>query len=166
MALKDLPQVRRLMDAYRGLEKREQWALKGLAGFFGLLILYQMVWSTAYSYRENARQSRDRTHDLIQYMWATEVDARKADKGPAGGPSGQSLLTETSRSAQRFGIKPNRLQPEGDDGVSVWFDGVPFNQLMSWLGDLEKRGTAAVRQISIDRQELSGRVNARIVLKG
>jgi type II secretory pathway component PulM len=73
-------------------------------------------------------------------------------------------LSRLSSSAGRFNIKPNRLQPEGADGVSVWFSEVGFNELIRWLENLGNEGFT-VKQISIDRQEASGLVNARIILR-
>ncbi|MEX2327090.1 MAG: type II secretion system protein GspM, partial [Pseudomonadales bacterium] len=77
---------------------------------------------------------------------------------------GQSLLSEVSRSALEFNINPNRLQPEGTGGVSVWFDGVVFDDLMLWLQEQSAQGIY-VQQVSIDRQAAAGKVNARIVLR-
>jgi general secretion pathway protein M len=101
---------------------------------------------------------------MLQGMRETEKDARASSGNATTAPTGQSLLSQVSRTAQQFGIKPNRLQPEGNDAVSVWFDEVSFNDLIKWL-DSQSQSGMSVRQISIDREELPGRVNARIVLR-
>ena len=80
-------------------------------------------------------------------------------------PAGQSLITEVSGAAQLAGIKPNRLQPEGSDEVSVWFDSVPFDDLIDWIVRLNDEHGISIRVISIDRQDTPGTVNARIVLR-
>ena len=84
--------------------------------------------------------------------------------GKAGALAGQSLLSQISSSTQGFQIKPNRLQPEGSDGVSVWFDDVNFNNLVRWLEAQAQQGIT-VRQISIDRDDLPGTVSARVILQ-
>ncbi|MFT5562964.1 MAG: type II secretory pathway component PulM, partial [Litorivivens sp.] len=88
----------------------------------------------------------------------------RASASDEPGISGQNLMSDVSNSARRFGINPNRLQPEGEDGVSVWFDGVSFGLLLDWMSSVSSQNVS-VRQISIDRDDASGVVNARIILR-
>jgi general secretion pathway protein M len=98
-------------------------------------------------------------------MRASEKQARsvKAETRSTGG--GQSLLSQVSRIAQQIGIKPNRLQPEGSDAVSVWFDSVAFNDLVKMLRQVQSQQGIVVQQISIDKEDQPGIVRARIVLR-
>ena len=102
---------------------------------------------------------------LLQYLKSTESEAKAAagngNKTPA---SSQSLLTQVSRTAQSVDIKPSRMQPEGGDAVSVWFDAVGFTKLMLWLERLESRGIV-VRQVTIERRDVPGEVSSRLVLR-
>jgi general secretion pathway protein M len=150
---------------YRTLPRRDRVALNGLVVFLGLLLLYFGVWVPANDFFESERAERDRQLGLLQYMRASEPDARALAKPTTGGSSGaQPLLTQVSQTAQKHGIPPNRLQPEGNEGVSVWYDGVSFNDLVTWL-EAEANEGVIVRQISIDRHGEPGKVNARIVLR-
>ena len=78
----------------------------------------------------------------------------------------QSLITDISNSARQLGIKPSRMQPEGDSTVSVWFNDVVFNDLINWIVRLNEREGVGIQQISIDRQDNPGTVNVRLVLSG
>ncbi|XOV88667.1 MAG: type II secretion system protein GspM [Pseudomonadota bacterium] len=149
---------------FKALEPRDRVALLSLGVFFGLLLLYFGVWVPANTFFAERQANRDQQLRLVQYMRSTEQEARAAAAEGGNTVNGQNLLTEVSRSAQQFGISPNRLQPEGSDGVSVWFDGVAFNDLIRWL-EAQSRQGVAVRQLSIDRNAVSGTVNARIVLR-
>ncbi|MCB1643913.1 MAG: type II secretion system protein M [Pseudomonadales bacterium] len=165
MALKDQSIVRNLSSRYQSLDKRERLAVLALGTFFAGLILVYGIWMPAMDYQQQSLAERDRQLSLLQYMRASEQQARAASgSNRSAGGSGQSLLTQVSRSAQQFNIKPNRLQPEGDDAVSVWFDGVSFNDLAAWLQQQSRQGVV-VRQISVDREEVTGTVNARIILR-
>lgn len=156
-------QVRQqLRVRYQGLERRDRLALTGLSIFFGGLILIYGVWLPANAFLESRMAARDRAFELLQYMRATEQEARTLGRSATAVPSGQDMLTLISRSVQRFNISPNRLQPEGD-GVSVWFEEVAFDDLARWLQSQSEQGIV-VRQLSVDRDEGAGRVNARIVL--
>ncbi len=152
-------------DRYRQLERRDQLAVRALAFFFLLLFTYFAILNPVNQYYADAKAARDRQLSLIQYMRSSEKQAREASVGGVRPSSGKSLLTEVSRSAQLVGIKPNRLQPEGSDAVSVWFDAVAFNDLVKLLDHVQNKQGMMVQQISIDRGEIPGMVRARIVLR-
>lgn len=150
---------------FAALPPRDRAALKLMAVTLLLLLGYLLVWVPVHEFADSRRADRDRQLELLQFMRASELQARAAAASPAGRAGGQSLLSTISRSAQAFGIKPNRLQPEGDGGVSVFFDAVSFNDLARWLEKQVADGIT-VQQLAIDRDEAPGRVNARIVLRG
>jgi general secretion pathway protein M len=163
MTLAKHPQVLLLIERYHGLPPRDRSALQLLAVVVVGLLFYLLVWSPVNSFYASSVVQRERQLSLIQYLHATEAQARAVGTGKPGALAGQSLLSQISSSTQRFQIKPNRLQPEGSDAVSVWFDGVNFNNLVRWLEAQAQQGIT-VRQISIDRDELPGTVSARVIL--
>jgi type II secretory pathway component PulM len=164
MALFDQPQLAELKTRFETLEVREQQALKYLGIFFAGLFLYFAVLVPASNFRDERATDYERYQALMQYMRATESQAR-ALKGTASGVGGQNLMSDVSNSTRRFGIEPRILQPEGENSVSVWFDGVSFALLLDWLTSVNQQGVT-VRQISIDRQDAPGTVSARLVLRG
>jgi general secretion pathway protein M len=157
--------TKKLKDRYVQLEQRDRIALTGLGMFIGLLFIYFALLNPMYTYHADSMAARDRQLSLIQYMRGSEKQARsvKADTRPTG--SGRSLLSQVSRIAQQIGIKPNRLQPEGSDAVSVWFEDVAFNDLVKMLKQVQSQQGIVVQQISIDREDQPGVVRARIVLR-
>lgn len=152
-----------LRARYDSLEARDQKALVIAVVFSAALVLYFGMWVPANEFLAEKRADRDRQLTLVQYMRSTEKEARALGGKRAGAPGGQ-LISHVSRTAQEYGIPPNRLQPEGSDSVSVWFDNVAFDDLVRWLESQSKQGVL-VRQVSIDRQDQPGKVNARIVLR-
>ncbi len=156
---------RKLIQEYRKLEARDRLSVQVLGIFFLALFVVYGVWLPAADYASNAEISRDKNRDLIQWMNSTQAQARASAKNQVPGTrSGRSLITLVSATAQQQGIKPNKLQPEGNEEVSVWFESVPFNNLVIWLETMQRKEGIFVRQISVDRQEQSGIVNARLVL--
>jgi general secretion pathway protein M len=59
-----------------------------------------------------------------------------------------------------------RLAPQGEDKLSVQLEAVEFDQLIPWLGALEREHRIAIVNLSVDRAGASGRVNARVILQG
>ena len=161
------PVVRKGLERFNALEPRDRLAAKALAAFVVCMVASLGVWEPMQSFAADARTDRDSNRDLYAWMMATRGQAAAAAGSTAGprGPTGQTLLTRVSRTAQQHQIKPNRLQPEGEGNVSVWFDAVAFNSLVRWLQELERKEGISVQQISVDRQDKPGLVNARIVLR-
>lgn len=155
-----------MQSRYSQLEKREQVALLLMSAFLGVVILYFAIWTPVYSYLDDSRIDYDRYSKLLSYLQSTESQAKAAAQGGAEPAlTGQRMLTAVSRTAQNVGITPTRMQPEGNGGVSVWFDSVSFTQLMLWIERLESRQGIVVRQITIDRREVPGQVSVRVVLR-
>jgi len=154
-----------LRGRFDALEKREQTALLVLGSFLLLLVFYFAIWSPVYEFLEDSRVDHDRHLKLLTYLQSTEAEARAASGGSKKASSGRNLLTSVSRTAQTVGVSPSRMQPEGSGAVSVWFEAVPFTQLMLWLERLESQQGIVVRQISIDKRDEPGQVSARLVLR-
>ena len=157
--------LEKLIERYAQLEQGDRIALSGLGLFFSLLFIYFALLNPMYSYHAESMAARDRQLSLIQYMRASEKQARSAKTETRSTASGQSLLSQVSRIAQQIGIRPNRLQPEGSDAVSVWFDSVAFNDLVKMLRQVQLQQGIVVQQISIDKEDQPGVVRARIVLR-
>ena len=161
--------MNKVLTSIRGrfleFEKREQNSLILLGSFFLVVIFYLAIWIPVNGYVDDQRIDRDRHLKLLQYLKSTESEAKAvAGNGNKTPASSQSLLTQVSRTAQSVDIKPSRMQPEGGDAVSVWFDAVGFTKLMLWLERLESRGIV-VRQVTIERRDVPGQVSSRLVLR-
>ncbi len=155
-----------LKSRFADLEKREQTALLMLTGFLALVLFYVAVWSPTQSFVIDSEQDYNRHLDLLEYLRSTESDAVAASGNSTDKTAGgRSMLTTVSRTAQSVGVSPSRMQPEGNDAVSVWFDEIAFSQLMLLLERLESGQGIVVRQISIDRRDQPGLVSARVVLR-
>jgi general secretion pathway protein M len=155
-----------LKSHFQELEKREQIALTALSAFLVGVVLYLGVLTPVNEFVAGSRLDFERHHKLYEYLDSTSAQAKQASKsGGKTKASGQSLLTSISRSTQSIGIRPSRMQPEGSDAVSVWFDSVAFSQLMLWVERLESQHSIVVRQITIDRKDQPGQVSARLLLR-
>jgi len=157
-------QVQQFIDRYEHLSQRDRLALKGLLVFFASLFLYSLVWLPANDYFTDRSLYHQNQIELHQYLLSSEQQARASTGQNSQSVGGQSLLQTVSGSAQKFSLKPDRLQPEGSDGVNVVFNNVNFNKLMQWLESLDRQGFS-VRQISIERSDVPGVVTTRMVLR-
>ena len=132
--------------------------------FAVVVVTYLGVWVPASDWRVIAEQERDRQFETLSMMKETESQARTAAKDRPADTAEGSLLSLVSSSAQAQGINPNRLQPEGENAVSLWFDDVAFSSVMQLLERMGAIPGLEVQQLVIDGSEEPGQVRARIVL--
>ncbi|MFQ5469875.1 MAG: type II secretion system protein GspM [Gammaproteobacteria bacterium] len=81
---------------------------------------------------------------------------------------GQSLLALVDRTAKqgRLGGAMKRVEPEGQDKVRIRLEVAKFDDVTRWLEQLDKQYNIHVGKITIDKDDQSGFVNARITLEG
>ena len=147
------------------LERKEKLAILALLVFLSFLTFFLLVWLPIYEYREKQRDSYQRSLDLLLYLQSTEEEARSVKVEGSNRMSGQTLLTKVTRTAKTAGIQPSRLQPEGNDSVSIWFDSVSYRELMLFLERLQLREAIYVIQLSIDKGNQSGIISSRVTVR-
>ena len=148
------------------LEKREKLAILAVSVFLAFLTFILVVWFPVHEYREKQRSSYEKSLDLLLYLQSTEEEARSlGKKDGAKRMSGQTLLTKVTRTAKTAGIQPTRLQPEGNDSVSIWFDSVSYRELMLFFERLQAREAIHIIQLSIDKGNESGKVSSRVTVR-
>ena len=153
-----------LKERFDSMQSSEQRAVMILGAFAVGIVVYLGFWAPASDWRISAEQERDRQFETLSMMKETESQARAAARDRPTETAEGSLLSLVSSSAQEQGINPNRLQPEGENAVSLWFDDVPFSNVMQLLERMGSVPGLAVQQLVIDGSEEPGRVRARIVM--
>jgi general secretion pathway protein M len=147
------------------LERKEKLAILALSVFLALLTFFLVIWFPIYEYKQKQRDSYERSLDLLLYLQSTEEEARSVKVDGSKRMSGQTLLTKVTRTAKTAGIQPSRLQPEGNDSVSIWFDSVSYRELMLFLERLESREAIYIIQLSIDKGNQSGKISSRVTVR-
>ena len=153
-----------MKDWFDTLQPRERAVLLA-GGAAGVLIL---AWSLAWSPLRSATLDLDarvaEKHGIL-------ADARRlqAPGAPPVAPvtSGESLVLVVDRTHRAHGLGGtlSRNQPDGEDGIRVTFQRVPFAQLVSWLGALQQGHGIAVISANLDGTQQPGLVNASLVLR-
>ena len=157
-----------MKEWYAGLAQRERVLVTGAAILLVLLLLYAMIWqplSDAYLRMQKGVQVQQDTLTWMQQA-SQQIKGLKGQAGRGNRGFQGSLLAVVDRSAQAAGLGQamKRVEPEGRDGVRVWLEGASFDSLISWLGTLASQG-AEVSTITLERQDIPGRVDARVNLK-
>lgn len=164
-SLQQSPQVSKALDAFNALSRRDQMAVKLLAGFLIPVLIIFVLMLPASAFVSEARGNYKAALEDYEWMLANRAAVPRAAAESAREP-GQSLFGVANATSKGFQISFKRYEPVDDNALSLWIEGVSFNNLVLWLERLEKRYGITVREIAVERQDIEGQVNARLVLQG
>ena len=153
-----------MKDWFEMLKPRERVMLV-LGGAIAVLIL---VWSFAWMPLRSANLNLDAT---LAEKYGLLADVSRLQ--PSGAPpipastSAESLVLIVDQTHRTHGLGGtlSRNQPDGENGIRVAFQQVPFTQLVSWLGALQQGHGIVVVIANMDGTQQPGLVNASLVLR-
>ncbi len=149
---------------------REQMALVAATAALLLFLLYLLAWQPFVESVEQKRlqvKSQQVTLDWMKQNLG-EIQRLRSQRRTAGtSHTNEALLTLVDRTAKQSQLRQQiqRIKPQGDDTVQLWVEQAAFDTLVKWLGGLSQQYGIQIESLNIDRQELPGIVNARLVLQ-
>ena len=155
---------------WRGHGERERRVLGVGAVVAAALLGWAFVWHPLAVGRARlaAEVAGDRTNLAWMRAAAGGIDALRA-QGRRGqvDRQGKSLLALADASARGAGLASalKRVEPAGAKSVRVTLDGANFDALIGWLDALARDYAVATTDLSADKIEGIGLVNARVVLE-
>lgn len=150
--------------------QREQMALVSGAAALLLLLIYLLVWQPFVDSVEQKRLKVKNQQVTLNWMEQNlvEIQQIRSQRGAAGSSrTNEALLTLVDRTAKQSQLRQQiqRIKPKGDDRVQLWVEQAAFDTLVKWLGQLSRQHGVQIESLNVDRQELPGTVNARLVLQ-
>jgi general secretion pathway protein M len=158
-----------MKDWFFGLEPRERLLVGGGAVLLVLLMLYLVVWAPVAGKYSSLKENVAGQQETLAWMLEASGQIRAlqgSTKGSAaGGLDGRSLLAVVDQSARSGGLGTaiKRIEPDGTKAVKVWLEGVAFDPMIVWLGQLARRYRIEPTIITLEPVG-GGRVNARLTL--
>lgn len=144
--------MQKLLAQFQQLNEREQKLAVISVVAVVILGFYWLVWSPLNANIDTSRQAIVNQEQLLSWV---KNNANKAIQlKQSGGQAGQfrgSLPQAVNQAAGRLNISISRMQPQGEQ-LMVWVDEAPFNDILSWLQGLEKRG---IQIVDLDVAEAS-----------
>lgn len=155
---------------WESLSIRERLLVAGGAVLTVALLLYALVWQPFQTSRLRLRHSVAEQRAGVIWMRQAAAEIKRLDRVSAVRPArdGRSLLTLVDQTARAAGLGDalKRVAPQGEDQLSAQLDAVAFDQIIPWLGALERDHRITIINLSMDRTASPGRVNARVILQG
>jgi general secretion pathway protein M len=159
-----------MKDWWLSKTPREQLMLTAAAAVTLLFLIYLLAWQPFMASVEQKRLQVNSQQITLDWMKSQlpEVQQLRA-RVRASGPrrSNEALLTLVDRTANQSQLRQQikTIKPQGENRVQIWVEQAPFDTLMKWLGGLSAGHGIQIASLTVDRQELTGIVNARLVLE-
>lgn len=148
--------------------RERMMVLLGIAG--AVILLLYGLWRPFLHRVHRLEAVVSEQRGLDQWMGEAAREVRRlrgAGAVPGAAPDKQSLLAVVGKTAKQGGLGKamKRVEPEGKDKVRVWLEEAAFDDLARWLERLAGEQGIRVARITVDRQEQTGLVNARMTLE-
>lgn len=157
-----------MREWFDNLAPRERWIVSAGGVMFALMMYFLLVWDPLSQKAARLHNDLADARDLVSFMQSTRQQVAQLGGQSASAPrsSGRSLLADVDSSSKRNGLgdKIKRIQPEGQTSVRVWIEGVPFEQLLRWMDQLQNQLGIVLSDGSLDRDDIAGTVKARLTL--
>ena len=99
----------------------------------------------------------------LQYLKQSAATLKNTSSSSSNSRGTASQIASTS--AKKFSVKLARIAPKRNNQTSLSIDSTQFNQLISWLGEIQRLGLT-VEIIDINKVEPAGYVTATITVSG
>jgi len=157
--------IEQLQQYLQRLTARERWIVLGGAIGVVLLIVIATVLPLQRSVRAAEHRVEKKRDDLVWLrLMAPQLSSLQTRAAPV---LSESLIALVDRTARESGIAKSLAgpsQPSGDGGLSVRFEKMPFDNLVTWLSQLRERYGVRVESASVDAAPEPGMVTATLVL--
>ncbi|HET6545888.1 MAG TPA: type II secretion system protein M [Rhodanobacteraceae bacterium] len=134
------------------------------------LLVWAFVWHPLDVRRSALEQSTAADRDALAYVRVATAEVarlRAAGMRSRSSRQGKSLLALADATARGAGLESSlkRVEPVGSRSVRVSFEFANFDALMRWLEDLSRDYGVEASDLSADRADAVGLVNARVTLE-
>lgn len=155
---------------WQALAPNERRMLAIGGGIAALLLGWALIWHPLAAKRTQLQQNVDNQRRELAYVrvGAAEVERLRVVGTHSGGDrQGKSLLALADATARAAGLEGalKRVEPVGARSVRVSFEAANFDVLVQWIEGLSRSYGVEAGDLSADRADGIGLVNARVTLQ-
>ena len=153
---------------WSNLNVREQRIFIAGAAVLLILAVYLFAWEPLVKERSRLQGSVQKLREDSNWMQqaARQVKQLRGSGAVARKPvtSLLGVINSTARPVLK-GAELKRVEEDRSAGVRVWIESAAFDDLVVWLGDLNKRYGIDASSVSVEHTAKPGRVNVRLILQ-
>jgi general secretion pathway protein M len=157
-----------MREWWQNLSTRDQKILVGGGILAGILLIYSFIWLPLSTAVNSLKQQVDEQHELLVWLRVASSQIQQYhNKGfTLQNRGNQPLITFLSNAlnmGELHSFSP-QIIPTSSDTVTINFNQVPFDMLITWLEKLWRNYGIDTQQISITPTATSGVVKAQLVI--
>lgn len=153
-----------MMSFWQNLAGREK-VLVGIAGaLFALVVGWFMILQPLMGYPGAQKRAYERAESNLEILrtgQAVLAGHTQTTKTTLSLTEAQFRIT---KSAADQGLSISRRQPNGEDGLSLWFESVESPRIYAWLESLTRDYNITLVRVNVNRNN-DGTVRAQITFK-
>ena len=152
-------------DWYDNLSTRERNLVTVAGALLAVAFVYLVLVLPLQSLTERkAKSVQQKAADLAWMQSVTPQVMQRYALG--GGGSGESLVVLVDRTAREAGLGSTLggQSPDGEQGLRLRLEGAPFDQVVTWLAQLQEQHGVTIAAANIDAAAAPGLVNASLTL--
>jgi general secretion pathway protein M len=156
------------LDRWQQLSLRERILLAGSSVFFILLIFYLMIWEPLTNAADRYRQDVITNKMLIAQIEQAgpEINALRSQVKSAQIKDQAELLSVVERDVKKSRVQAaiSEIGLGQENTVRLRFDDVPFDELMSWLIELQQKKGIVVHSFTLEKLPEIGHVRVQLTV--
>ncbi|CAH0992498.1 Type II secretion system protein M [Sinobacterium norvegicum] len=153
-----------IKEHWQQLQSREQWMVVGCTVFVVISLLIFAVIKPMYGQLDLLEKRYQSDVRTLQWL-GTAAEQIQQQRRSGNNGQGESLSTLVDASLPQFQLTMQRFQPSGKDKAQLWFENIPYKQLVAWLHYVESEKGVNIDAVSMNNEDASGRVSARVRLQ-
>ncbi len=147
-----------LKNYWQERDPREQVLLAVMGGLIALVIFWQFILNPVFSAQSDARADLLRAERDYTTVARTLPTLSPDGRAAVTRPFSQAVFIETARAR---GINPSRVQPDGNQSLTVWIETQDTQALYGLLNDVIVKNGAVLNRVTIStsvNQNLSAQI--------
>ncbi|WP_199610502.1 type II secretion system protein GspM [Flocculibacter collagenilyticus] len=148
-----------IKEHWEKLDDREKVLVGAMSVFVVIAIIYWGIWQPLANKQETLKHNLTQQIELNQ--WAQNSIAKIKAAGTTSRNSNTGSLSQiVNRTTSGYGFTISRMQPR-EDKLQLWIEEASFDELVSWLAQLESRHQVKVNQFDVSAADQAGIVKVR-----
>ena len=130
-------------------------------------LVYLSIWVPMQRDLNSMRAALPKAREQLALMRVQATQVGQLRASATGTAAISNLPTFVDQLATTHGLKGSikRLEAAGANGAQLALEGVSFNALMSFLGDLQKQAAITVENAAFEAHTAAGSVSAQLTLR-
>lgn len=131
-----------------------------------VFIPYQLIWAPLVNSVDEKRAQVEKQEADLVWMKSNLSEVKRLSRlSVTGSSSGQPLYGVVESTARKKFGSDIRIQQEGKNGIRIRITNSSFDELMTWLDDLQFIHKIVVKDCKVTSEKTPGRVEASILVE-